>query len=1330
MMDNCSTEMSWKEGLDTGLLQERIGIQKEQTLDWIEIKNMLLDSWKKQGKHGFLYEENIMPTMDKPKVEKEPQRKDLQAKFYEDNENNRRWMETFQLLKAMEMKEWMDSTKQELRREMEERDRARLTEENLNLKKDVLATQEIPQEHIFAIAIIFAIASSKTINEDLTQRVKTLETENLHLKQEMENWRARDLQERDIEKQTRMVEMEKMIKMMEYYRERHEKEMARMVNVQMKEERRQEEVNLDVKDKKNVLEDKQKIEDDRKSTEDVQQERAQKKTNRENEKPVREDHNWVEEESNVKDMGHADEKTEGESKVLETGKAGDQTVEKEFLKVQVQIKPSSKEVVDWTDVKEAEIKVEIHNDVCEDHQDLTVTKNEDSVTLKNSKTNSAYFPLTVSSLDEATGATNTGVETKELIQNDVAEYQQDITVTESIFSDPKNEDDDISLKDTKTNSACFQEITVGQQTLEERNEKDKGKNRLEEERKKMEEQEKKWVEEEIRKGEMIIMEEQMKREEEKRRVEDERKEEAVRLEMNRERMEEEKKMMDANNEDNLLRSLEEERMRALELEKRNRVTDEQLTDTWTEAVNVEVKYSNNEDWIDSEHDNECKIQTDEKRQDLESKLEESIDKELSHGEHSDIDNKLAEKEVERSPTSMAEQSGKSSVKDEEHLRSPEVTAHANPQNTQYMKSPLPENMASQTLPPRQDELTDSVDGDTFCKKQEYSDYDGGTESEKLNNEGKIQKAQEIQTEDINHKSEDSIVEELSQDDQSDIDFETVHLVEVESNISSFTNMRKPAACAVVQEDQSGQQSAKPKDMAKEQKDGDMKAEILGVEEQGKRVKKNSQKHKTKQEQETIKLNMGRERMEEEIKMMDEEHENANMSRRLEEESMSALEEEERRRVKEEVGTEMVKGHPSPAEKLDSDDKVLRVPKECEKEGKKGRNKGKEILTEDKEPMMKPEKTAHANSENILLKSPLQGDHLSPIVEKVTSKPLPPLQDMDKHQLDDGSKAAMGTMKKQNKKAKDTRKRNTEAKKRKDNEVKRLEMDRDTTEKEKKKMVEEKKKAELIWRLEEERLKAMAEVTETDMAKEQKDGDMKAEILRVEEQGKRVQENNQKHKTKQEQETMKLNMGRERMEEEIKMMDEEHENANMSRRLEEESMSALEEEERRRVKEEVGTEMVKGHPSPAEKLDSDDKVLRVPEECEKEGKKGRNKGKEILTEDKDHLSPIVEKVTSKSFPPLQDMGKHQLDDGSNRAMETMRQQKKKAKDARKRNIQAEKRKYNEVKRLEMDRDTKEKEKKKMVEEKKKAELIRRLEGERLKTMAEVTEILKAKKAIRM
>src|SRR4029434_3321050 len=102
MMDNCSTEMSWKEGLDTGLLQERIGIQKEQTLDWIEIKNMLLDSWKKQGKHGFLYEENTtMPTVDTPKVEKEP-----------------------------------------------------------------LTTQEVTQEHIFGIAIIFAIAASKTINED------------------------------------------------------------------------------------------------------------------------------------------------------------------------------------------------------------------------------------------------------------------------------------------------------------------------------------------------------------------------------------------------------------------------------------------------------------------------------------------------------------------------------------------------------------------------------------------------------------------------------------------------------------------------------------------------------------------------------------------------------------------------------------------------------------------------------------------------------------------------------------------------------------------------------------------------------------------------------------------------------------------------------------------------------------------------------------------------------------------------------------------------------------------------------------------------------------
>src|SRR4029434_8569515 len=141
------------------------------------------------------------------------------------------------------------------------------------------------------------------------------------------------------------------------------------------------------------------------------------------------------------------------------------------------------------------------------------------------------------------------------------------------------------------------------------------------------------------------------------------------------------------------------------------------------------------------------------------------------------------------------------------------------------------------------------------------------------------------------------------------------------------------------------------------------------------------------------------------------------------------------------------------------------------------------------------------------------------------------------------------------------------------------------------------------------------MTQTDMAKEQKDGDMKAEILRVEEQVKRVQENSQKHKTKQEQDTMKLNMGRERMEEEIKMMDAKHDKANMSRRLEEESMSALEEEERRRVKEEVETEMVKGHPSPAKKLAPDDKVLRVPEECEKEEKKGRNKGKEILTEDK-------------------------------------------------------------------------------------------------------------------
>ncbi|XP_042558669.1 stress response protein NST1-like [Clupea harengus] len=275
-------------------------------------------------------------------------------------------------------------------------------------------------------------------------------------------------------------------------------------------------------------------------------------------------------------------------------------------------------------------------------------------------------------------------------------------------------------------------------------------------------------------------------------------------------------------------------------------------------------------------------------------------------------------------------------------------------------------MTPQTLPPRQGNLTDtwadSVDGDTFCEEQEYSDY-GGTQSEKLNNEGKVQKGEEIQSEDIDHESEDSIVEELSQDDQSDIHIETEHLVEVENNISSFTNMRKPAASAAVHEDQSGQQSTKPKNMAKEQKDGDIKAEILTVEEQGKRVQENSQEHNTKQEQETMKLNMGRERMEEEIKMMDAEHENATMSRRLEEKSMSALEEEERRRVKEEVGTEMVKGHPSSAEKLDPDDKILRIAEECEKEGKKGRNK---------EPMMKPEKTAHANSENILLKSPLEG----------------------------------------------------------------------------------------------------------------------------------------------------------------------------------------------------------------------------------------------------------------------------------------------------------------------------------------------------------------------
>ena len=105
---------------------------------------------------------------------------------------------------------------------------------------------------------------------------------------------------------------------------------------------------------------------------------------------------------------------------------------------------------------------------------------------------------------------------------------------------------------------------------------------------------------------------------------------------------------------------------------------------------------------------------------------------------------------------------------------------------------------------------EAMDGEPFYSEEEHSDGIDLPASEKLEYSWKIQKAQENQTEDIDHESEDSIVKELSQDDQSDIDIETVHLVEVESNISSFTNMRKPAASAAVHEDQSEQQSTKPK----------------------------------------------------------------------------------------------------------------------------------------------------------------------------------------------------------------------------------------------------------------------------------------------------------------------------------------------------------------------------------------------------------------------------------------------------------------------------------------------------------------------------------------
>ncbi|XP_076124706.1 uncharacterized protein LOC143104494 [Alosa pseudoharengus] len=118
-----------------------------------------------------------------------------------------------------------------------------------------------------------------------------------------------------------------------------------------------------------------------------------------------------------------------------------------------------------------------------------------------------------------------------------------------------------------------------------------------------------------------------------------------------------------------------------------------------------------------------------------------------------------------------------------------------------------------------------------------------------------------------------------------------------------------------------------------------------------------------------------------------------------------------------------------------------------------------------------ETTARANSENTLLKSPLHGDHLSPIVGNGTAKCLPPLQDMDRDQPHHGSKAAMETSMKRKKKT--NRQKATE--KRKEKEVKQLEMDRQKTEKEKEMRDEQKEKATLIQRLEEERQKALAEV---------------------------------------------------------------------------------------------------------------------------------------------------------------------------------------------------------------------------------------------------------------
>ncbi|XP_062371956.1 golgin subfamily A member 6-like protein 6 [Sardina pilchardus] len=118
-----------------------------------------------------------------------------------------------------------------------------------------------------------------------------------------------------------------------------------------------------------------------------------------------------------------------------------------------------------------------------------------------------------------------------------------------------------------------------------------------------------------------------------------------------------------------------------------------------------------------------------------------------------------------------------------------------------------------------------------------------------------------------------------------------------------------------------------------------------------------------------------------------------------------------------------------------------------------------------------EETARPNAENTLLKSPVHGDHSSAIVGNVTAKSLPSLQDGGKNQPNDGSEAAMETSVKRKKKT--NRQKATD--KRKEKAVQQLEMDRQKTEKEKEMRDEARKKATLIQRLEEERLKALAEV---------------------------------------------------------------------------------------------------------------------------------------------------------------------------------------------------------------------------------------------------------------